>query len=82
MPIYSDALLDDEELANIINAIRLNDDDTSRPTPVTSPSRSSIRSPVSPPLGVLRTDRPHPSHADHRVYNVSSGTETGMVEEW
>jgi hypothetical protein len=83
MSIYSDALRNDDELAAIINAIRLNDDDTPQPTPVTSHSRTRIRNPVSSPFGALSPDR-HRNllDADHRIYNVSSGRETGMIEEW
>ena len=84
MSIYSDALRNDEELAAIINAIRLNDDDDiPQPTPVTSRSRTSMHSPVSSPFGALSPDRHrNPLDADHRIYTVSSVRETGIIEEW
>ena len=84
MSIYSDALHNDKELAAIINAICLNnDDDIPQPTPVTSHSKTSIHSPIRSPFGVLSPNQPcNPLDADHRIYNVSSGRETGMIEEW
>ena len=84
MSIYSDALRNNEELAAIINAIRLNDDDDiPQPTPVTSRSKTSIHSPISSSFGALIPNQHHnPLDADHHIYTVSSGRETGIIEEW